>query len=1141
MRGVASAEDADFDARVAAMKTWMGSERFKHTTRPYKVEEVVKLQGTMPMYFNGAKVSDKLYKMLRDHQAKGTCSHTFGALDTVQVTQMAKYLTSVYVSGWQCSSTASTSNEPGPDVADYPYDTVPNKVDQLFRAQLFHDRKQYEERRRMSPDERSKAPVVEARLRAGRQQVDITWQLPGQQRSGSGMASSKKAARREAARRLLQGLPVGPEAELQMRKQMLQGLRYKLSAEVLQDGLSGEASSKVYRVVWRVPQPQGRPPLELSASAEGTHEEAQKQAWESLYLQAAGRKSLQASVVQATQEQRNRAVQQQLEDAAQQRRDSLQAGMSILSSEAAAELAVRHNAIIQRLRIQALDEVTTHEAGQHCTLQWEWQDPNGEQRRAVSVGLGTTKRQAKGEAIRGMLAQQSVGSALDPVALNAAGSVRSLARGGSAKAAASAADFLASWPPAYWSLCLLDAWQLCLAQRDREGLGKLGEAVRGNLAVQGLAPKLWESLLDAAAHVACGSTAVEALKLLRGASLDASRFASAAHKDYFEHFRMLTALERVGANQAMIDELRAQSGVPCLRMLQQSCVLPYITLVLAEWFEDQVAMLSGMRAGDVVYLRPTLSQGRLPSESSGHLAVIASLGKERGKQRLNLRCGTLGEDVEEELFDVFGLESEVTALRCIQAVWAAADPHVPREERVAQDVRLLPEMTRIVVQSFRAEGRKASKEAAASAPPGCQDEAPLRRIGSIVDTAARLGCDLTEAQLEAVRSALQRRVTLIHGPPGTGKTTAAACVVMAWRWLGDRILCAADSNVAADNLHKSLAKWGIKAYRFAPAEQEESKMTAYERMLFAQDALNSFQVVVTTCAGAGHNLLQGQTFPRVLIDESTQSVEPTTLLPMSVGCEHLVLIGDHRQLPPTVVSDDAKRLGLDKSLFARLAEEDESQPEVDAIAVPVLLNEQRRMHPSIARFPNLYFYRGLVHDKAPGRAPIRGVKWPQSGDFRLWLVDCKGQAGHCEEQQGTSWRNAAEADAVVRFLRHLLDPNQRNQSGPGSVATEEVVVLTPYLQQKELLQGRLRGVPELKEVRVSTVDGFQGAEADLVVFSAVRSNREGRLGFLQDTRRANVALTRARRGLVVFADAETLRQADGSIWAEWLRFVEAEE
>jgi len=161
IRATSASEDADFAARCKEMAAWMGSERFKHTTRPYKVEDVVKLQGTMPLHFTGAKISAKLYTMLRDHQAKGTCSHTFGALDTVQVVQMAKYLTSVYVSGWQCSSTASTSNEPGPDVADYPYDTVPNKVDQLFRAQLFHDRKQYEERRRMSADERAKAPCVD--------------------------------------------------------------------------------------------------------------------------------------------------------------------------------------------------------------------------------------------------------------------------------------------------------------------------------------------------------------------------------------------------------------------------------------------------------------------------------------------------------------------------------------------------------------------------------------------------------------------------------------------------------------------------------------------------------------------------------------------------------------------------------------------------------------------------------------------------------------------------------------------------------------------------------------------------------------------------------------------------------------------
>merc|ERR1719301_449288 len=93
--------------------------------------------------------------------ARGECTATFGALDTVQVTQMSKYLDTIYVSGWQSSSTASTSNEPGPDLADYPMDTVPNKVDQLFKAQCFHDRKQYEERMRQTPEWRAENPFVD--------------------------------------------------------------------------------------------------------------------------------------------------------------------------------------------------------------------------------------------------------------------------------------------------------------------------------------------------------------------------------------------------------------------------------------------------------------------------------------------------------------------------------------------------------------------------------------------------------------------------------------------------------------------------------------------------------------------------------------------------------------------------------------------------------------------------------------------------------------------------------------------------------------------------------------------------------------------------------------------------------------------
>jgi len=161
MRCTSGAEDADWDARVKAMEAFMGSDRYKHNKRPYKATDVVKMQGTMPLHFAGSKVSEKLYNLLRQGQKDGTTSHTFGALDPVQIVQMNKYLTSVYVSGWQSSSTASTSNEPGPDIADYPYDTVPNKVDQLFKAQLFHDRKQYEERRKMTPEQRAKTKPVD--------------------------------------------------------------------------------------------------------------------------------------------------------------------------------------------------------------------------------------------------------------------------------------------------------------------------------------------------------------------------------------------------------------------------------------------------------------------------------------------------------------------------------------------------------------------------------------------------------------------------------------------------------------------------------------------------------------------------------------------------------------------------------------------------------------------------------------------------------------------------------------------------------------------------------------------------------------------------------------------------------------------
>ncbi|KAE9616815.1 Isocitrate lyase 1 [Lupinus albus] len=154
-------EEARFEAEVVEVQTWWSSERFKLTQRPDSARDVVSLRGNLKQTYGSNEMAKKLWSTLKTHQANGTASRTFGALDPVQVTQMAKHLDTIYVSGWQCSSTHTSTNEPGPDLADYPYDTVPNKVEQLFFAMQFHDRKQREERMRMSREERARTPYTD--------------------------------------------------------------------------------------------------------------------------------------------------------------------------------------------------------------------------------------------------------------------------------------------------------------------------------------------------------------------------------------------------------------------------------------------------------------------------------------------------------------------------------------------------------------------------------------------------------------------------------------------------------------------------------------------------------------------------------------------------------------------------------------------------------------------------------------------------------------------------------------------------------------------------------------------------------------------------------------------------------------------
>lgn len=154
-------EEKFFQNQVADIKQWWSQPRWRKTKRIYSAEDIAAKRGTLKIDYPSSDQAKKLFKLLEQRDQEKSVSFTFGALDPVQVSQMAKYVDTIYVSGWQCSSTASTSNEPSPDLADYPYDTVPNKVEHLWFAQLFHDRKQRQERLGLSKEERAKLPYTD--------------------------------------------------------------------------------------------------------------------------------------------------------------------------------------------------------------------------------------------------------------------------------------------------------------------------------------------------------------------------------------------------------------------------------------------------------------------------------------------------------------------------------------------------------------------------------------------------------------------------------------------------------------------------------------------------------------------------------------------------------------------------------------------------------------------------------------------------------------------------------------------------------------------------------------------------------------------------------------------------------------------
>ena len=430
---------------------------------------------------------------------------------------------------------------------------------------------------------------------------------------------------------------------------------------------------------------------------------------------------------------------------------------------------------------------------------------------------------------------------------------------------------------------------------------------------------------------------------------------------------------------------------------------------------------------------------------------------------------------------------------------------------------------------------------------------------------ASLPDGLNASQQAAVQFALTAEdVAIIHGPPGTGKTTTVVELIRQAAARGEKVLACAPSNLGVDNLLERLVRAGEqvvrvghaarvlpelrahtldllvdehkdvriarklvrealalqrKAERYTrakPAPGARREMRQEARALFAdarrleqqtvEQILDGADVLCATLTGLQDSVLGDRTFDLAVIDEAGQSTEPACWIPL-LRARRVVLAGDHCQLPPTVLSREAAHQGFGLSLMERLVARYGNE-------ISRRLQVQYRMHASIMEFSSLEFYDAeLVADESVRSHLLRdlpGVADCELTQTPLHVIDTAG-AGYEEqpEPDGESRLNPEEARLLERKVEELL---------AAGLSAREIAVIAPYAAQVRLIRESL-GVPG---VEVDTVDGFQGREKEAVLISLVRSNTDGEIGFLADTRRMNVALTRARRKLIVIGDSATL-------------------
>lgn len=265
----------------------------------------------------------------------------------------------------------------------------------------------------------------------------------------------------------------------------------------------------------------------------------------------------------------------------------------------------------------------------------------------------------------------------------------------------------------------------------------------------------------------------------------------------------------------------------------------------------------------------------------------------------------------------------------------------------------------------------------------------------------------------------------------------------------------------------------------------------------------------TTCSGAGDPRLKKIRFRTVLIDEATQATEPECLIPILKGCRRLILVGDHCQLGPVVMCKRAAKAGLSQSLFERL---------VILGIRPVRLEVQYRMHPGLSEFPSNTFYEGSLQNGVTEEERIlKGIDfpWPRPDLPMFFYVNAGAEEIGAS---GTSFLNRTEAAAVERVVTMLL------QRG---CTPSQIGVVTPYEGQRAFVESYMERHGAMRtslyrEIEVTSVDAFQGREKDIIILSCVRSNERQGIGFLSDPRRLNVALTRAKYGVVIVGNATVL-------------------